>query len=60
MVKRVVPFMSARGRGKIINILSSVTVGVPPSKPADYISAKYALLGFSRALAVELGSSALR
>ncbi|MDD3905539.1 MAG: SDR family oxidoreductase [Candidatus Omnitrophica bacterium] len=59
MVKRVVPFMSARGRGKIINILSSVTVGVPPSKFADYISAKYALLGFSRALAVELGSSGI-
>ena len=30
-------------------------MGVPPAKPIDYISAKYALLGFSKALAVELG-----
>ncbi len=55
VIKGVLPAMAAARSGKIINVLSSVTLGVPPPKPIDYISAKYALLGFSKALAVELG-----
>ncbi len=40
--------------GKIINILSSYVLNLPPEKIAPYITAKYALLGLSKALAVEL------
>ena len=54
-IKNVLPHMKAEKKGKIINVLSSVTIATPPPKPIDYISAKYALLGFSKALAVELG-----
>lgn len=55
VIKGALPQMLKRNSGKIINILSSVTIGVPPAKPIDYISSKYALLGFSKALAVEVG-----
>jgi 3-oxoacyl-[acyl-carrier protein] reductase len=59
LIKSILPNMMENKKGKIINILSSVTLGVPPAKPIDYISAKYALLGFSKSLAVELGPSGI-
>lgn len=55
LIKGALPAMAHAKYGKIVNVLSSVTFGAPPAKPVDYISAKYALLGLSRALAVELG-----
>jgi len=55
VIKGALPAMTGAKSGKIVNVLSSVTLGAPPAKPIDYISAKYALLGFSKALAVELG-----
>lgn len=39
--------------GAIVNVLSSVTLGVPPAKQAPYVTAKYALLGLTRSMAVE-------
>lgn len=39
---------------KFIILLTEYCIGVPPSSLADYISAKYALLGLSKCLAVEL------
>lgn len=59
VIQYAVPHMLKARQGKIVNILSSVTLGVPPAKPMDYISAKYALLGFSRAVAVDLGPSGI-
>lgn len=59
IIKSAVPHMVKAKSGKIVNILSSVTLGVPPAKPIDYISAKYALLGLSKALAVDLGPSGI-
>ncbi len=53
--KLVLPYMKKRGSGKIINILSSYIIGGPPSNLSDYITAKYALLGLTKALAKELG-----
>src|SRR5262249_16465327 len=47
------PFLKAGGRGSIVNILSQVTIGVPPARMADYVAGKYALHGLSKALAVE-------
>lgn len=48
--------MKQQGRsGRIINILSSYIINVPPEKLSFYITAKYALAGLSKASAVELG-----
>ncbi len=42
---------------KVVFMLSSCVMGVPPVAMADYISAKYALLGLFRALASEYKKS---
>lgn len=55
VIQGVLPFMMQNNKGKIINILSSCTMSSPPAKLIDYVSGKYALLGFSKSLAVELG-----
>ncbi len=39
--------------GVIVNVLSSVTLGMPPAKQAPYVTSKYALLGLTRSMAVE-------
>lgn len=50
----LVPFMKKQGGGNIVNILTSYVVGVPPSGLSDYVTAKYAMLGLTKALAREL------
>mgnify|MGYP001584048365 CR=1 FL=1 len=52
--KYLVPMMIKNKYGHFINIISGVVVGSPPRGYADYISAKYALLGFSKCFAEEL------
>jgi 3-oxoacyl-[acyl-carrier protein] reductase len=54
------PFLKAAGNGAIVNVLSQVTTGVPPASMADYVSAKYALYGLSKALAVEWAADGIR
>jgi 3-oxoacyl-[acyl-carrier protein] reductase len=54
------PFLKAAGRSSIVNILSQVTAGVPPARMADYVAAKYALYGLSKALAVEWAADGIR
>jgi len=54
------PRMKAAGGGAIVNVLSQYTADQPPSRMADYVSAKYALLGFSKALAVEWAEDQIR
>jgi 3-oxoacyl-[acyl-carrier protein] reductase len=54
LVRLAVPEMKERKFGRIIGILSSYTAEVP-TKFAAYITGKQAMLGFCRALAVELG-----
>ena len=39
--------------GRVITMLSSVTLGVPPKALTKYITVKYALLGLMKALASE-------
>jgi len=46
--------MKNQGGGRIINVLSSYVLGCPPEKLSFYITAKYALLGLTRAAAAEL------
>ena len=54
-VRAVVPTMKQAKWGRIIN-MSSATVLRPPPRPyVHYVTTKAALLGFTRALAVELG-----
>ncbi|MEK7162597.1 MAG: SDR family NAD(P)-dependent oxidoreductase [Patescibacteria group bacterium] len=59
-IKAVLPFMLKKRSGNIINIASEVTVGRPPSGMSGYISAKYGLVGLSRALASELSPKGIR
>jgi 3-oxoacyl-[acyl-carrier protein] reductase len=59
VAQAVYPMMKGRG-GAIVNVLSQVTAGVPPARMADYVSAKYALLGLSKALATEWAPDNIR
>lgn len=49
-----------RSGGTVINILSAVTVGVPPKGFAGYTAAKYALMGLGRAVAGEYRDRGVR
>lgn len=52
----LLPSMVKKKYGKIVNVLTSYTIGTPPAYLNDYVTAKYALLGFIKALAVEYAS----
>lgn len=54
------PRMKEAGRGSIVNLVSQVVAGVPPGQMADYVVAKHALLGLSKALAAEWASDGIR
>ncbi len=49
------PGMRERGFGRIVNILSSSVIGLPPVGWTAYVTAKSALIGLTRSLAAELG-----
>ena len=53
--KQVIPIMENLGRGRIINITSIYSDGVPPAKIYDYVMAKSALSSFTKSLAIEFG-----
>jgi 3-oxoacyl-[acyl-carrier protein] reductase len=60
LLQGFLPRMAAPDRrGKVVLMLSSVTIGVPPSAMSSYVVAKYALLGLMRALAVEYADKGL-
>lgn len=50
----VTPMMRKSKKGKIVNVITQYAQGVPPLAMATYVTAKYALIGFSKSLAVEL------
>ncbi len=52
--REVARIMKEQGNGKIINILSSYIINVPPKELSFYVTAKYALAGLSKATAVDL------
>jgi 3-oxoacyl-[acyl-carrier protein] reductase len=58
VIKTVVPYMEQNKYGKIINI-SSQAFETPSSNWLPYITSKGALVGFSKALAYELGSKGI-
>ncbi len=53
------PLMAQRKKGKVVFVLSSSTMSVPPGAMSHYVTTKYALLGLFRALAVEYSSKQL-
>lgn len=56
--KAVVPSMRAAGRGRILNIASTVPMKGPPNM-AHYVASKGAVIAFTRALARELGATGI-
>jgi 3-oxoacyl-[acyl-carrier protein] reductase len=48
------PFMKKLGCGRIINIITTYTIDEVPGSLSDYITAKFAILGFTKALAKDL------
>lgn len=53
ILQTILPAMARRQRGKLVFVLSSITLGIPSGALAHYVTAKYALLGLARALAAE-------
>jgi NAD(P)-dependent dehydrogenase (short-subunit alcohol dehydrogenase family) len=58
-VREVVPAMKAAGKGAIINIASTAALFGYPQRSA-YAAAKWAILGFTKTLAMELGPFGIR
>lgn len=50
------PILAKERRGKVVIMLSSYVLGVPPTALVHYTTVKYALLGLVKALASEYGS----
>lgn len=59
-VQAALPSMLQTGSGVIVNVLSANVLGSPQPNIAGYVTAKHALLGFTRALAAELGPRHIR
>lgn len=53
ILRQILPDMAKKKYGKVVSILTSYTVGAPPAFLNAYVTAKYAQLGFLKALAVE-------
>ena len=55
-----VPKMAKQRYGKLVTVLSSVTVGSPPAYMNAYVTAKYALLGFLKSMAAEYADKSVQ
>lgn len=55
LVQAALSHMKKNNNGTLITILTDLVVGNPVAGKADYITAKYALLGLTKCLAVEYG-----
>lgn len=59
VTRRAVPFLKVAGGGSIVNIASSAAMfGYPLRSP--YSAAKWAIIGFTKTLAMELGQQQIR
>ena len=56
--KAAVPIMKAQGRGRIVNIASAHGLVASPFKSA-YVAAKHGVVGFTKAMGVELARSGI-
>ena len=55
--KRFLPGMAKRKQGRVLFMLTSYIIGVPPKFTAAYVTAKEALHGLAKSLAAEYASS---
>jgi len=53
ILNRFLPKLAKKKRGKVVCMLSSVTLNVPPKSLSHYTTIKYALLGLMKSLASE-------
>lgn len=53
IAKAFLPGMAKRKSGKVVVMLSSVTLGMPPKFMSRYVTVKYALLGLMKSMAME-------
>ena len=58
--RAVWPEMVARGGGSIVNIASLAGLGANPGMPYPYTATKFAIVGFTKQLAIEGGASGIR
>ena len=59
ILKEFLPFMAKERRGKIVFVLSSYTLNIPPKALSHYVTVKYALLGLMKSLASEYSDKAI-
>jgi NAD(P)-dependent dehydrogenase (short-subunit alcohol dehydrogenase family) len=59
LARLLAPAMAAAGRGRIVNVVSNTVWAPPGIGISAYVTSKGALLGMTRALAVELGPSGI-
>lgn len=59
LCKALLPLMAKRKSGKVAVMLTEYTLGMPPKYMSHYITAKYALLGFMKAMASEYGNKGI-
>ena len=55
LCKTFIPHMAEQKYGKVVNIISTYGLGVPPPYLTHYVIAKSGLIGLSKSLAVEFG-----
>ena len=55
ILNKFLPQLAKKKEGKIVLMLSSYTLGVPPKALAHYTTVKYAMLGFLKSIASEYG-----
>ena len=56
LAKAILPEMKKRKSGKIILLTTQATENTPPQEWMPYVTAKYALNGFAKSLAVEVAA----
>jgi NAD(P)-dependent dehydrogenase (short-subunit alcohol dehydrogenase family) len=60
MCAGVIPSMESRGGGSIVNVASLAGIGASVGMPYPYIATKHALVGATKALALEFASKGIR
>ena len=58
--KAVLPIMEKQGGGVLINISSTAGLGATAGMPAPYVATKSAIVGLTKAIALEYGSKNIR
>ncbi len=59
ILTRLLPIMSKNKYGKVVVMLSSCTLNIPPKYVSSYVTSKYALLGLVKALSQEYASKGI-